>query len=273
MPLLDVPLRSRRLFWRFGATLVLAVLAAGILYALARPATFDWLASAAAPPVPAASRPATAAPEPGPVSGPRPTSSPTASPGPSRTTTTKALVPDPWQYATTAGGVLGSTGPLRTFRVAVEEGLPVTVDQFTQTVDATLGDARSWVGAGTVRLRHVAGKAAANFTIYLARAQTAYQLCLVGDVDINIDGVPYTSCRVGSKVVINADRYLRGVPDYGAPLADYRQYVINHEVGHWLGHDHVNCPGAGQPAPVMQQQTLGLQGCVANSWPQADDAL
>lgn len=78
------------------------------------------------------------------------------------------------------------------------------------------------------------------------------------------------SCRVGRYVIINEDRWLGATPSWnaaGGSLRGYRHMVVNHEVGHWLGHDHRNCPGAGQPAPLMQQQSIDLQGCTFNPWP------
>jgi len=47
--------------------------------------------------------------------------------------------------------------------------------------------------------------------------------------------------------------------------------VINHETGHWLGLGHSQCPASGAPAPIMQQQSIDLQGCVINSWPLAGE--
>jgi hypothetical protein len=167
-------------------------------------------------------------------------------------------------YATGYGPVLGSTGRIRRYRVAIE--LPaaksLAVD-FATEIDRTLGDPRSWIAGRRFRLRRVPRTAAAEFTVYLASARTSRRMCR----EAGLETGGYTSCRLTGQVIINDDRWAGSVARYGAPLATYRAYAINHEVGHQLGHGHETCPGRGRPAPVMMQQTYGLRGCVANPWP------
>ncbi len=173
-------------------------------------------------------------------------------------------------YAAGRGPVLGTGGPLRRFRVAVEKGAGADPAEFAAEVEAVLGDARSWIGAGSLRFQRVGGADPANFTVYLATRATAGQMCARGGTNIRINGRPYTSCRAVGKVIINLDRWRLSAKPYLAarvPLATYRQYVINHEVGHELGRRHQGCPKAGGPAPVMVQQTLTVRGCVPYSWP------
>ncbi|MBQ0902288.1 DUF3152 domain-containing protein [Micromonospora sp. U21] len=165
--------------------------------------------------------------------------------------------------AETASG-RGNSGRLLRYRVAVERdirGLPVA--EVAAEVSATLNDPRGWTAGGTWRLRRVGAGAPADFTVYLATPGTRDELCQ--DVP---DG--YTSCRNGQRVVLNVARWVKAVPGYGADLSTYREYMVNHEVGHRLGLGHERCPGRGRPAPVMQQQTLGLHGCTANAWPYPD---
>ncbi|MET7709461.1 DUF3152 domain-containing protein [Micromonospora sp. NPDC005413] len=155
-------------------------------------------------------------------------------------------------------------GRLLRYRVAVERdirGLPV--DDIATAISATVNDRRGWTAGGTWRLRRVGAGEPTDFTIYLATPGTRDTLCQ--DVP---DG--YTSCRNGDRVVLNVARWVQGVPGYGANLATYREYMVNHEVGHRLGFGHERCPRRGQPAPVMQQQTLGLHGCTASAWPYPD---
>jgi hypothetical protein len=164
----------------------------------------------------------------------------------------------------TSGATVGSSGLLLRYHVAVEHGIGISPEDFAASVEAILGDPRSWTAAGEVRFQRVPGGTAANFTIYLATPVTSEAMCR----EEWLETERYTSCRLSSgKVVINLARWLTAVPNYGAPLDVYRAYAINHEVGHQLGNGHELCPRQGQPAPVMQQQTLGLQGCVANAWP------
>jgi hypothetical protein len=77
----------------------------------------------------------------------------------------------------------------------------------------------------------------------------------------------FYSCRVGDLVLINIRRWQEPPPAWTRSLHAYRHYVINHEVGHWLGLAHTTCADSGSKAPVMLQQSKALNGCRANAWP------
>lgn len=156
-------------------------------------------------------------------------------------------------------------GPLTTFAVEVEKGLPGDASDFVEAVELILGDPRSWGEEGDRSLQRVDGDDA-DIRVLLAAPDTVDRLC----APLNTNG--FVSCANGNRAIINQNRWVAGVEDFEDDLETYRVYVINHEVGHTLGHGHVYCPGEGEVAPVMQQQTLGLQGCEANGWvdPDAD---
>jgi hypothetical protein len=157
------------------------------------------------------------------------------------------------------------TGPLQRFVVEVEDGIGVDGPAFAAAVEETLGDPRSWGNGGRMSFQRV-GEAEA------AAGDFAFRVTLIspGNMERYCPGVGtggYTSCRYGDRAVINLARWATAVPDYEGDIPTYRQYVVNHEVGHALGNGHQGCPGPGRPAPVMQQQTLGLEGCAKNAWP------
>jgi hypothetical protein len=189
-----------------------------------------------------------------------------SAPGPPAAARYPVVGPGTWTYATGRGPVAGSAGTLRRYRVAVENGMGQAAPAFAARVEAVLKDPRGWTASGQLRLQRVPNGASAEFTIYLATPGTSEKLCGAG----GLRTLRYTSCRLPGQLIINVARYLEGVPAYGAPLVEYQAYAINHEVGHELGLGHEACPGLGRPAPVMQQQTLGLKGCVANAWPYID---
>ncbi|WP_233488668.1 DUF3152 domain-containing protein [Blastococcus sp. TF02-9] len=163
------------------------------------------------------------------------------------------------------GSPVYGTGPLRRFVVEVEDGIDVDGAGFAEAVEETLGDPRSWGNGGQMSFQRV-GAAEADAGEYEFRVS----LVSPGSMETYCPGVGtggYTSCRYGERAVINLARWATAVPDYKGDVATYRRYVVNHEVGHALGNGHESCPGPGELAPVMQQQTLGLDGCAKNAWP------
>ena len=144
-------------------------------------------------------------------------------------------------------------------RVEVESGLNVDGTVFAGFVMATLNDGRSWGHGGTMTFARTAGKA--DIRVVLASPTTSAAMCR----PLITKGT--LSCANGSTAVLTVYRWIRGTADYGKDITGYRQYLVNHEVGHVLGHGHQACPGKGKRAPVMLQQTKGLKGCAKNPWP------
>lgn len=226
-------------------------------WALPRPAALGSASQRVAGTAPAA-----------PSASSRPSATPSASTTPSAAASARAeatLVPDtgPGTYETAKVSV-GSTadrGRLYRFDVRVEKGVDLDPDAVARALETTLDDSRSWRSTGKVRFALVAAGDEADLHAYVVTPGTTDRLCAPllthGDV----------SCRAGDKVVLNAKRWVFGAKAFGPDVATYRQYLANHEFGHALGHSHVGCPHAGRPAPVMLQQTKGLQGCTANPWP------
>ncbi|WAX78079.1 DUF3152 domain-containing protein [Streptomyces sp. KMM 9044] len=155
-----------------------------------------------------------------------------------------------------------------TYRVDVEQGLGLDGALFAEAVHRTLNDNRSWAhnGARTFERIH-SGRP--DFVITLASPATTAEWCAKSGLDTTVDNVSCDSAAT-ERVMINAFRWARGAATYGDELLAYRQMLINHEVGHRLGYNHVTCDKDGDLAPVMQQQTKFLEhdgiSCRPNAW-------
>lgn len=163
---------------------------------------------------------------------------------------------------------LTSASSGRTVRIVVEVegGLPVASSDFAASVATVLADPRGWQTKDGVRFvavspEDVAKGAEVDLRIALVSPATTDRLC----APLRTRG--QVSCHNNHRAVINLRRWQLGAAAYGGDLAGYRTYVVNHEVGHGLGHGHVQCGGKGEPAPVMMQQTYGVAGCTAWPWP------
>lgn len=145
------------------------------------------------------------------------------------------------------------------YYTVASNGATSDLGTFATLANETLNDSRGWSRLG-VRFE----KVATGGTLHLVLAQASLLPSYSSGCSVE------WSCTVGNTVIINDDRWTGASSSWnaaGGSLRDYRHMVVNHETGHWLGHDHEFCSANGALAPVMQQQSIDLQGCKFNPWP------
>lgn len=155
------------------------------------------------------------------------------------------------------------------YRIDVEKGLDLDRGLFARAVQETLNDERSWAHGGAMTFERISS-GEPEFVITLASPGTTATWCAKSGLDTTVDNVSCDSAST-ERVMINAYRWAQGAETYGpGAMVAYRQMLINHEVGHRLGHNHVTCQTPGALAPVMQQQTKSLDiggiECKPNPW-------
>lgn len=161
-----------------------------------------------------------------------------------------------------ATGSASGHGRIRHYKVEVEGGITLSAPDAAHEIADILANPRGWTADGHDGFQLVSS-GPADFVIKIATPDTVDDIC--GAAGLLTEGE--VNCDVGATVVVNLKRWMLGSPEFDGPIGDYRALIINHEVGHRIGHHHEGCPGPGKPAPVMMQQIKGLKGCVANQWP------
>ncbi|MBF6228190.1 DUF3152 domain-containing protein [Nocardia abscessus] len=178
-------------------------------------------------------------------------------------------LPEGGAFAETGGGawhvVPGTTAQVGTgtgtvfrYTVEIENGVDTSGlggdEAVAKMIDSTLANPKSWVHDPRFAFRRV-DQGDADFRISLTSRGSSRKEC---GFDIPID----TSCynAASRRVVLSEVRWVRGALAFEGDIGSYRQYLINHEVGHAIGyHQHQACETDGGLAPVMMQQTFGTE--------------
>ncbi|MCL7368682.1 MULTISPECIES: DUF3152 domain-containing protein [Streptomyces] len=265
--------RSRRRRRRGPARAVLACVALGAVLLTAGAAVAYWRETR--PPVTddqvadvtdaldASTRTPSASSSPSPSPSVTASTSPSASPSASPSTIAiPATGPGTFVTAQADGTTVGTGSRVRRYKVLVEEGIDVRPGAAADEIAEVLADRRGWTRDGTNSFRLVSS-GSYDFVVKIATPGTVDKIC--GAAGLLTRGE--VNCSVGTDVVVNLKRWVLGSPEFDGPIHEYRALIVNHEVGHRIGHGHETCPGAGRPAPAMMQQIKGLKGCVANAWP------
>ena len=153
------------------------------------------------------------------------------------------------------------TAKVFTYTVEIEDGIDTTSfggdEGFARMVSQTLANPKSWTHNPQFAFTRVDDAAEPDFRVSLTSPMTVREGC---GYEIPLE----TSCYNPSfepdgqpRVFLNEARWVRGAVPFQGDVGSYRQYLINHEVGHAIGYQrHEPCGENGELAPVMMQQTF-----------------
>ncbi|MBP2476539.1 hypothetical protein JOF53_005411 [Crossiella equi] len=162
-----------------------------------------------------------------------------------------------WRVLRGTSGTVGKSGELWTYSVEIEDGIDASLytgdDAFARTIEGTLGDERSWIGTGNIRLQRV-DSGNPKIRISLTTSDTIRR-----PDNCNYSIKYEASCwnQTKKRLFINLARWRYGAVAFESDLGLYRQYAINHEIGHAFRQRHKPCGENGALAPVMMQQSFG----------------
>ena len=149
-----------------------------------------------------------------------------------------------------------------TYTVEVENGIDTSSfggdEAFARMVTETLGNPKSWTHNPQIAFRRIDGTdAKPDFRVSLTSPATVREGC---GYEVQLESSCYNPVygpNAEPRVFINLARWVRGAMPFQGDIGSYRQYLINHEVGHAIGYTtHEPCDKNGGLAPIMMQQTF-----------------
>lgn len=170
-----------------------------------------------------------------------------------------------WHIVPGAAPQVGKgTAKVFTYTVEVEDGIDTTSfggdEGFAQMVTETLSNPKSWIHNpqfAFVRIDGGTPNVKPDFRVSLTSPMTVREGC---GYEIPLESSCYNPIYGADalpRVFINEARWVRGAVPFQGDVGSYRQYLINHEVGHAIGYEHHEpCEKNGSLAPVMMQQTF-----------------
>ena len=148
-----------------------------------------------------------------------------------------------------------------TYTVEVEDGIDTTAiggdEAFARMVSETLSNPKSWTQNPEFAFVRTDDPAQpADFRVSLTSPMTVREGC---GYDIPLEASCYNPAYLEDqpRVFVNEARWVRGAVPFQGDIGSYRQYLVNHEVGHAIGYQrHEPCGENGALAPIMMQQTF-----------------